>query len=254
MRASRVSGPTSRSRDAGAYAEQVGTLPNMGSRLATLAICAVLGSGTVAGCGGSSSTGIASKSANQIVTAASSAMTHASSVHVSGSIVTGGVPLTLDLTVASGKGGLGQMSEGGLAFKIVNVGQTVYLQGTPEFWQHYGGAAVARLLNGKWLKAPANGQFASIAALTDMQRLVGSILLTQGVLTKGSTTTVNGHPVIAVTDKAKNGTLYVATTGPPYPIEITRAGTGGGRITFDRFNQPVTLTPPSNAIPLSQLG
>lgn len=226
----------------------------MGSRSATLAICAVLGAGVVAGCGGSSSTGIASKSANQIVTDASNALTHASSVHVSGSIVTGGVPLTLDLTLVSGKGGLGSMSEGGLAFKIVNVGQTVYLQGTPEFWEHYGGAAVARLLNGKWLKAPATGQFASIAALTDQARLVGSILLTHGALAKGSTTTVNGHRVIAVTGKSTNGTLYVATTGTPYPIEITRAGTGGGRITFDDFNQPVTLTPPSNAIPLSQLG
>lgn len=223
-------------------------------RLATLAVCAALTGAAVAGCGGSSSSGIASKSANQIVTASSNAITHASSVHVSGSIVTGGVPLTLDLTLASGKGGLGQMSEGGLAFKIVNVGQTVYLQGTPAFWEHYGGAAVARVLNGKWLKAPASGQFASIAALTDMQRLVGSILLTHGTLTKGSTSIVNGHHVIAVSDKSKNGTLYVATNGPPYPIEITRAGTGGGRITFDRFNQPVALTPPSNAIPLSQLG
>ena len=226
----------------------------MGHRLATLAICAVLGCATIAACGGSSSSGIESKSADQIVSSASKAIQHASSVHVAGSIVTGGVPLTLDLTLVSGKGGLGQMSEGGLAFKIVNVGQTVYLQGTPAFWQHYGGAAVARLLNGKWLKAPASGQFASIAALTDMQRLVGSILLTHGSLSKGSTTTVNGHHVIAVTDKAKNGTLYVATAGPPYPIEITRSGTGGGRINFDRFNQSVALTPPSDAIPLSQLG
>lgn len=226
----------------------------MASRLAKLALCAALASATVAGCGGSSSTGIASKSADQIVKSSSNAITHANSVHVSGSITTGGVPLTLDLTLVSGKGGLGQMSEGGLAFKIVNVGQTVYLQGTPAFWEHYGGAAVARVLNGKWLKAPASGQFASIAALTNMQRLVGSILLTHGALSKGSTTTVNGHHVIAVTDKAKNGTLYVATSGPPYPIEITRSGAGGGRITFDRFNQQVALTPPSNAIPLSQLG
>jgi hypothetical protein len=129
----------------------------------------------------------------------------------------------------------------------------VYIQGSSAFWQHFGGGAVARLLNGRWLKAPATGQFASIAALTNMQRLLGSILLNHGALSKGSTTTVNGHHVVAVTDKSKGGTLYVATNGPPYPVEIKRGGTGGGQIVFDRFNQPVALTAPPNSVPLSQL-
>jgi hypothetical protein len=228
----------------------------MGVRLATVAVCAALSAGALAGCGGGSSSGngVASKSADDIVSAASRAITHASSVHVSGSIVSGGVPLNLDLTLASGKGGSGQMSEGGLAFKIVNIGKTVYIQGTRAFWQHFGGTAAARLLDGKWLKAPASGQFASLAALTNMQRLMGSILSTHGSLKKGSTTNVNGHQVIAVTDKRQGGTLYVATTGPPYPVEIMRQGAGGGKIVFDHFNQPVSLTPPANAVDLSQFG
>jgi len=218
----------------------------MGSRLASAVVCAALCAAAISGCGGSSSSGIASKSPDAIVKAASNAIMHASSVHVSGSISSGGVPLNLDLTLVSGKGGRGQMSEGGLAFQIVNVGQTVYIQGTPAFWQHYGGASAARLLNGKWLKAPATGQFASLAALTNMQKLMGTILLSHGSLSKGSTSTVDGHHVVAVTDKSKGGTLYVATSG--------QQGTTGGQIVFDRFNQPVTLTAPSNAISLSQLG
>lgn len=230
------------------------TLRSVASRLSTLLISAALAAAALAGCGGSSGNGIASKSPDQIVSAASNAISHASSVHVAGSIVSNGVPLDLDLTLVSGKGGRGKMSEGGLGFQIVNIGQTVYIQGTPAFWKHYGGETVAKVLNGKWLKAPASGQFASIAALTNMQRLMGSILLSHGSLTKGSTTTVNGHQVISVTDKSKNGTLYVATSGPPYPIEIKRGGGGGGQIVFDRFNQPVTLTPPAGAISLSQLG
>lgn len=228
----------------------------MGSRFAAVAVCAALSAATVAGCGSSSGSGsgIASKSPDAIVKAADTAITHASSVHVAGSITTSGVPLTLDLTLVSGKGGTGGMSEGGLAFKIVSVGQTVYIQGTSSFWEHYGGATVARLLDGKWLKAPATGQFASIARITNMQALMANILLSHGSLAKGATTTVNGQSVVPVTDKSKGGTLYVATSGPPYPIEITRGGTGGGKIVFDRFNQSVTLTPPSPAISLGQLG
>jgi hypothetical protein len=226
----------------------------VGIRFATMTVCAVVSAATLAACGGSSGNGITSKSADDIVNAASKAITHASSVHVAGSITSGGVPLNLDLTLASGKGGTGQMSEGGLAFKIVSLGKTVYIQGTRSFWQHFGGAAAARLLDGKWLKAPASGQFASLAALTNMQRLLGSILLTHGTLSKGSTSTVNGHQVIAVTDKRQGGTLYVSTTGPPYPVEIKRQGSGGGKIVFDRFNQSVSLTAPANAVDLSQLG
>ena len=64
---------------------------------------------------------------------------------------------------------------------------------------------------------------------------------------------MRGHKVIAVNDKSNGGTLYVATTGKPYPIEIVKSGSDGGRVEFDRFNQPVTLTPPANAIDVSKL-
>jgi hypothetical protein len=37
-------------------------------------------------------------------------------------------------------------------------------------------------------------------------------------------------------------------------VEIKRAGSSGGRIVFDRFNQSVTLTPPANAVDISHLG
>lgn len=224
----------------------------MGTRLATLVAGAALSAGALAGCG-SSGNGVASKNPDQIVNAASKAVARASSMHVAGSIVSSGEPLALDLSLASGRGGRGQISVGGFAIKVIDVGQTVYLYGSPSFWQHYSGAAAARLLNGKWLKSPATGQLASFAALTNMQHMA-SLLLSHGVLSKGSTTTVNGRQVIALRDTTQGGTLYVASTGTPYPIEIRRGGSSGGRIVFDRFNAPVVLTPPANAIDLTQLG
>jgi hypothetical protein len=224
-------------------------------RLALIALWVALAPGTLAGCGGGGSdNGVASKSPDEIVRAASDAINQASSVHVAGSIVSSGAPLSLDLHLVSGRGGRGRMSESGLSFQIVAVGKTVYIQGTRTFWQHFGGATAARVLSGRWLKAPASGQFASIAQLTNMQQLMTDLLASHGNLIKAGVTTVQGQKAVAVSDKTRGGTLYVAATGHPYPIEIKKQGSRGGQSVFDRFNQQVPLTPPADAIDLSQLG
>lgn len=208
----------------------------------------------IAACGGSSGNGVASKSADGIVQAAATALQGVRAVHVSGSLVSNGTPLTVDLTLVSGKGGIGSMSENGLSFKLVTVGGFVYINGSDAFWSHFGGATAAKLFHGKWLKAPTTGQFASLSDLVNTRALFDKLLSSHGKLVKGSTTTVNGQSVVAVTDTTQGGTLYVATTGQPYPVELVKKGAGGGHISFDRFNQSVTLAAPSGAIDASKLG
>ena len=216
-------------------------------------VCALLATVLLAACGGGSGNGVAAKPPNTIVQEANSAIAHASSVHVAGSISNNSVPLTLDLNLVSGKGGRGQLSEGGLTFRVITVGPSVYIQGTPAFWSHFAGATAARTLEGKWLKAPASGQFAPIAALTNMQLLFGKVLLSHGSLQKLGTSTVNGKQVIGVRDSKAGGILYVAATGRPYPVEVLKRGTGAGRIVFDQINHPVDLTPPTHFRNLAQL-
>lgn len=214
-------------------------------------VFALLTAGLIAACGGSSGTGLASKSPDVIVQEANNAIAHASSVHVSGSISNNSIPLTLDLSLVAGKGGTGALSEGGLTFRVITVGPSVYIQGTPAFWSHFAGPTVARKLDGQWLRAPAAGQFASIAALTNQQLLFGKVLLSHGHLKKVGTATVNGQKVVGVRDSPAGGTIYVAATGQPYPVELVKGGSG--RIVFDRINQPVALNPPAHFRNLSQL-
>jgi hypothetical protein len=227
----------------------------MRRRFAAIALSLLLAV-AVAACGGSgssSSNGVAAKSPDAIVSAVSAAVAGVRSVHVSGSVGNGGSLTTLDLNLVSGKGGRGSMSENGLAFQIVAVGQEVYINASPAFWRHAGGNAAAQLFSGKWLKAPASGQFASLAALTNVQELFTKLLSNHGKLAKGSTTTISGQKVIAITDTTQGGNLYVATTGKPYPIEIVKTGSQAGRVKFDHFNESVSLTAPANAIDISQL-
>jgi hypothetical protein len=209
----------------------------------------------LAGCGGSSQgNGVAAKTPNEIVAQAKALADAASSVHVSGSIVSGGTPITLDLNLLAGKGGRGQLSENGLSFELIQIHGTAYIKGSPAFYRQVAGAAAAQLLQGRWLKASAtSGNLASLASLTDLRQLLDTMLAGHGTLAKGASATVGGQKAIAVTDTSKGGTLYVATTGPPYPIEVMKGGAGGGRIVFDRWNQPVSVTAPANAIDIAQL-
>lgn len=212
----------------------------------------------LAGCGGSkkaASNGVESKSANDIVAAAKAAADSATAVHVSGSGTDNGVPLVLDLHIVAGKGGKGRLSEQGLSFDLVRIGDTAYIKGSPAFYRRFAGPAAAELFKGKWLKASATtGDLATLTPLTDLTKLLGRTLANHGTLQKlPGSTVVNGRSVVGVNDTTQGGILYVATTGKPYPIEITKSGALGGTLKFDQWDQPVSLSAPANAVDISKL-
>jgi hypothetical protein len=223
-------------------------------RLALLGTAVLL----AAGCGGSSggkSSGEENKSAGQIVTDAETAAKSATAVHVVGSGVSGGSPLVLDLYLVAGKGGKGRLTVNGLTFDIVRVGQTAYFRGDSSFWRHFGNDALAALLKGRWLSEPvSHGALATFAPLTDIGKLFHAILSTHGKLSKGQTTTVKGQAAVAIIDRSSSGgTLYVAISGPPFPLEVDAPSGKQGKIDFEEWNQPVKLVAPANAVDVSKL-
>jgi hypothetical protein len=208
------------------------------------------------GCGSSSSAGngAASKSPAAIVAQAKAAAAGAASAHVAGAIVDQGKPIALDMQLVAGKGGKGRITLEGRSIDLIQVGHSVYINGSKAFYSHVAGAAAAQLLEGKWLKASATASnFASLASLTNLGKLIDTALASHGTLALAGSKTVNGQQAVGVTDTSKGGTLYVATTGAPYPLELVKSGASGGRITFDRWNQAVTLTAPAGAVNINQL-
>lgn len=224
------------------------------------ALALVLTAALLAGCGSSkkesASNGEASKSPTQVLADAKAAATNAASAHVAGSIVSGGTPISLDLSMARGKGAKGSMSTNGLSFDLVRVGDTVYIKGSDEFYKHFAGAAVAQLLHGNWLKASATqGQLKSLAPLTSIGALFTGISTHHGKLASEGTTTYHGQKVAEIRDTSDNSKLYVAATGKPYPVAIVGGKKGqSGAITFDDWNKSVSLSAPSDAIDISQFG
>jgi hypothetical protein len=198
--------------------------------------------------------GVARRTPNQIVAAASRAIELAHSVHVVGSVVDNGIQVRLDLHLSRGHGGQGEVSENGLGFRLISTGRVLYIQGSDAFWSHFGGASATRLFRGKWLKAPDAGQFGTLGRLATTQGLVGQLLSRHGKLFRAGRTTVDGQPAVGVVDRTQGGTLFVATTGKPYPLEVVKRGADGGFVRFTDFNQPVTITIPSKSINLPSAG
>lgn len=205
-------------------------------------------------CGGSSGNGVASKSPTEILAASKAAAGSASSVHVAGTLTTGGTPITLDLSLAAGHGGRGQISQGGLSFELIVLENTIYIKGSPAFYRHFGGTAAAQLFQGKWLKAPVSGsELATLASLANFGRLLEQTLASHGTVVKGATTSTAGEPSIELRDTTHNSSLFVATTGKPFPLELVKRGAETGRISFSEWDKPVSISAPPAAIDLSQL-
>jgi hypothetical protein len=224
------------------------------------ALALILTAVLLAGCGSghekAQSNGEASKPANQVLANAKAAATAADTVHVSGSIVSGGTPIKLDLSMARDKGAKGSMSTNGLSFNLVRVGDTLYIKGSDEFYKHFAGATVAQLLHGKWLKASATqGQLKSLAPLTNIGALFAGISANHGKLENKGATAFQGQRVVEIRDTSDNSKLYVAATGKPYPVAIVGGKQNqSGTITFGNWNANVSLSPPSNALDISKLG
>lgn len=201
-----------------------------------------------------SPSGIASESPNAILAASMAAIDSVSSVHVSGSGVENGAPISLNLSLAAGRGGHGAVTSDGETFRLVVIGKTLYFKGSASFWRKAGGASAAKQLAGKWLKAPTTGEFSSVSSFASVRGLFAELLRPQGGLVKGSVTRVRGQRVVPIVDRANGGILYVAATGKPYPVEIVNHKTKNGVVVIDHIDQPVRLAAPAGAIDIKKLG
>jgi hypothetical protein len=225
--------------------------------LLLIAAPGALALGMVTPAGAASNNGVASKSASSILTAASAATAGATSFTYGGATQQSGSTANFKVSVSSSGKGKGVITISGQAVKLVKVGNTVYFSSTKAFWDKSAGAGAGSLFGTRWVAVPSTDtDFAGINSLLDASQVASQFSGSSGTgFTKGKTTTINGQPVIAVSGGASSGntggTVYVATTGKPYIIRVSGAGT---TLTFSNYNQPVNVSVPPNSINISSLG
>jgi hypothetical protein len=208
---------------------------------------------SVAGCG-SSDNGVAAKSASEILAATRAAAQSASSVHVvvSAKVLTGR-PFKLDVRLGK-RQAHARVLFFGSGFEAIRDNNTVYIKGNTTFDERLESALGVKVPSGVWLKATTSS-LRQIGSFTDIGRELPVILSGSGKVSKGAEVKIDGQPAITIklTRKLYTGTLYVATTGPPYPLKLTKTGEETGQTTFTGWNDPVTVSPPSKAVEIGQL-
>jgi hypothetical protein len=209
----------------------------------------------LAGCGsGAKSNGEASKMPAQVLKDMLAATRSAKTVHFSGKVVTESGPIEVDIRIVRVQGGKGSMSESGLSFDLVRLGDKVYIRGSDAFYKRFTGQAGAQLFHGKWLQfRTSDADMASITPFTEIDTFFGGITSQHGKLRNEGERSFHGQKTVAIKDTTQGGTLYVAATGTPYPVGITSSGAQSGAILFDGWNATESISAPKNAVDISKL-
>ncbi len=179
------------------------------------------------------SNGLESKTADEILAAATAALKDAKSFRAKGKGESDGQAIEVDLLFA-GSDVKGTITLQGASVEVIQSGGASYLKADAEFWKMFLPAEVQALalplVTGKYVKVPATQ---SVIPSIDV------LLKPEGTVTKGEQTTVDGKKVITV--ETKDGKLHVSLEGKPYPVDLV---SDDGTIEFSDIDADATVTAP----------
>ncbi|MET7595336.1 hypothetical protein ACWERY_03975 [Streptomyces sp. NPDC004082] len=218
-------------------------IPQGRTRSAVLlsAVCALVVTGTgLTGCSSedpdAGTNGVGKLPAAKIQSRARTSADAAEAVRLSGTVVTNGRTYRLDMRL-KGDGGTGSVTSKGATFRLLRVGEHLFLKADAEFWSHQDGSAddagsdaeAADKLEGMYVKVPTGDPaYKRFSGFTDKDVLLDGLLTLHGALATDGRHEVNGTRTVRITaDKGSGGSLDVSLEGKPYPLLLVRAGDAG---------------------------
>jgi hypothetical protein len=194
----------------------------------------------------SSGNGVAALTADQILAMTKAALAAADGVRISGSGTAGGTETKIDMRYGQDRAG-GSSTIDRERVDLVRAGDVAYVRASTAWWNRLDVSAdVATALGGRYLKtAMTDPRFKDVVDYTTLPVVAEEYLKPGGTMSKGGTKTVAGTPAIGLVDSSGlNGTLWVATTGTPYPLSQVSEG---GVLNFTEYGTPVTVPEPPAA-------
>lgn len=215
--------------------------------------CTAVDSGEDRGSPTPASNGVADKPPAEILTAAQDALRDAGSVRLKGNGTEDGQVYAVDMRIKGTRAARGTVTYRHNPVELLRIGEDAYLKGSAEFWQEITrDRAAVELLKGKYLKARrGDPDLKTLLAFTNTAAFVEEMLKSDGAVTKADRRTVAGVDTVGVTFTSDEGkaTVYVATTGKPYPMYMSTTGKTAdetGALDFVDYDKPLEVKPPQS--------
>ncbi|MCD0485660.1 hypothetical protein LO771_25535 [Streptacidiphilus sp. ASG 303] len=225
-------------------------MPTRRTALGAACATAALALAAVAGCSSppppdpdAGTNGIGRQAPEAIASRARAAALAAPSVHLSGTVVSGGATYRLDVRL-SAAGGTGSVVSGNRSFELLRVGSRLYVKGDADFYAQAAGGKPPSRLEGRYVRVHATDPaYRQLAVFTDKAALLNSITALGGPARKGDYREVGGVRTVAVgTDGGS--TLRVSLEGTPYPVRVERAR-GAGVLALTDYGKDLTVKAPA---------
>jgi hypothetical protein len=137
--------------------------------------------------------------------------------------------------------------------EITTIANTTYLKANQQTWQTLGvPATAAQRLADRWVKTRPQ-QVTGLTGFT-LDNLAAQLIKDDSPWEpKVEQTTLDGNKVIVISQQ-DGSKLYVANTGPPYPLRGEEKGANAGRIDFIEYGTDFHITAPSGAVDTGEIG
>jgi hypothetical protein len=225
---------------------------------ASAAACSSSGSGGSGTSGATSPSGTVtslSGTPDQIVQKAVNNLKAATSVEISGNVVSSGSNIKLDLTDATAgcKGTITLVSVSssnnstvsGTA-DLIEADSIVYMKLDQSFFKNLSlPSSLFTAVTGKYIKVTTKSELADFAQLCDPSSLASGFDKEITGFVKNGTGTVNGQAVESLKQPthAGSGIVYVSQSSTPEIVRL-QGPSNEGQIDFTNYNAPVTITAP----------
>ncbi|MFD4317985.1 hypothetical protein [Streptomyces sp. NPDC058548] len=210
--------------------------------------------------------------ADEIGDKAVAATQSATSLRMTGRVVSEGQPLDIDFAVNDQDECTGVMKIGGGTAELRKVDKITYLKGDEAFWRVSMASqgmpeaqidATIELVKGRWLKiTPGQAGSADLSSVCNLKSLLADLDEDEAErrgLTRGPDAEVDDTPVATLVKKKDGGettTVSVSQEGKPYILKMVKAGSEEpGAILLSDYDKPVrVVVPPADeTVDLSKL-
>jgi len=225
---------------------------------AAIAVCAAACSSSGSGGSGTSSAVALSGTPDQIVQKAVNDLKAATSLRISGNVVSDGSNIKVDLidvahqgckgTITLGSGNSGSSAGTGVSgtADLIEVSSTVYMQLDESFFKNLSlPSSVFNEVSGKYIEVTSKSDLANFAQLCDPSTLASGFDKEVTGFVKNGTATVNGQPTEAFKQPthAGSGTVYISQSTTPEIVRL-QGPSNEGQINFTNYNAAATITAP----------